>query len=151
VCIKLSDIKFVLERGDGLHLVAFDLHDLPDAGLGGQAFQSGDALSCRLGRAGDPLVFLHALPQVLLASRGLDVLDANVDALLDDAVVHALVHLHADRSLGDVPNEAGFAVVEFVGHAFLDGPVRFDVDIFTELVGREIFAETDRTVLSERL
>ena len=30
---------------------------------------------------------------------------------------HLLVDLHADRALGHVPDDAGAAVVEFVGHA----------------------------------
>ena len=44
-------------------------------------------------------------------------LDAHVHALLDVPVAHLFVEDDADGGLGDVVDDAGLAVVDFVGHA----------------------------------
>ena len=62
-------------------------------------------------------------------------LDADVDALLDVAVAYFLVNYDADGGAGDVVDDAGLAMVDFVGHAFLDGAVCFNVDDITDSVG----------------
>ena len=55
-------------------------------------------------------------------------LDANIDPLLDVPVSNSLVNYDADGGLRHVVDYAGLAVVDFVGHPFLDGAVGFDVD-----------------------
>ena len=60
--------------------------------------------------------------------------DSDIDSLLDVAVPHFLVDDNADGCAGDIVDYAGLAVVDFVRHAFLDGPVGFDVDNVTDSV-----------------
>ena len=76
-------------------------------------------------------------------------LDANMEALGDDAVSNALVADNADGVLVDVEHSAGLAVVELVGHATLDGTVSQDVDVVALFVRDEVLAEGRHAVLSE--
>ena len=73
------------------------------------------ALGLRLSHLGR---ILFDSVQKLLATAGEgDVLDADVDALFDVAVADALVDDDADGGFRDVVDDAGFAMVDFVGHA----------------------------------
>ena len=42
--------------------------------------------------------------------------DANIDALLDVSITDTLVDDDANSGLGDIVDDAGFAVVDFVRH-----------------------------------
>lgn len=55
-------------------------------------------------------------------------LDADIDSFFDVSVADSLVYDDADSGFRDIVNHTGFAMVDFVGHAFLDGSVGFDVD-----------------------
>ena len=55
-------------------------------------------------------------------------LDADIDSLFDVSVTNSFVDYHTDGGFGHVVDDSGFAVVNFVGHAFLDRAVGFDVD-----------------------
>ena len=72
-------------------------------------------------------VRLDAVQEVSAASALVDVLDADVDALLDDTVAHNLVHLHADGALRHVPHHTGLAVVELGRHALVHARVGIDI------------------------
>ena len=55
-------------------------------------------------------------------------LDADIDSLFDISVTDSLVDYDAHGGFGHIVDNTGFAVVDFVGHSFLDGSVGFDVD-----------------------
>ena len=80
------------------------------------------------------LVGGNAGEEINTALGGLDVLDADVHTLLLNAAIDDLVDNDADRRVGDVEHDTGTAVVEFVGHTFLDGRVDFDVDVVSDLM-----------------
>ena len=62
-------------------------------------------------------VFLDAVEELLARAGERDVLDADVDPLFDVAVADSLVDDDADGGFGNVVDNAGFAMVDFVGHA----------------------------------
>ena len=55
-------------------------------------------------------------------------LDADIDSFFDVSIADSLVDDDADGGFRDVVNHTGFAMVDFMGHAFLDGSICFDVD-----------------------
>lgn len=106
---------------------------------------------CLLGDFPQLFVPLHAVEEVLLAARWLNVFDTDMDPLLHNSVSHLLVDFNADRSLGNIPNNPGPALVESVRHALVDGTVDFDVHVVPEFVGCEVFGERGQAMSSEGL
>lgn len=122
--IRLN-VSVVSNRGDGLGGDTLDGVSL--AGLGGLALQvKVDTLL--LGLALLFGVLLDTLDEVLTGAGVLDVLDADVQALLDVAVVDDLVEEDTDGGLGHVVDDTGLTVEDLVGHTLLDGTVDMDVD-----------------------
>ena len=60
-----------------------------------------------------------------------------------------LVDFDADGALGDVPDLAGAAVVELVGHTLVDSAVNPDVDVVADVVSSQVCREMDRPLLAE--
>ena len=60
-----------------------------------------------------------------------------------------LVDFDADGALGDVPDLAGAAVVELVGHTLVDSAVNPDVDVVADVVSSQVCREMDCSLLAE--
>ena len=107
------DVGVVRDGSDGLGGETLDNVGL--TGLSGLALQMQvDALLLGL------LLLLGVLTdtadEILTGAGVLDVLDADVDALLEVAVADDLVQDDADGRLGHVVDDTGLAVVDLVGH-----------------------------------
>ena len=89
-----------------------------------------------------------SLEEVLPAARVLDVLYAHMQPLLDDAVAHSLVDLHADCSRCDVPHETGLTVIELVWHTLLHRSVTSNVHQLADLESLQEGAGADGTALA---
>jgi len=96
-------------------------------------------------------VCLHSVEKVLSASGLLNMLNAHVDSLFDDAIADLLVYFHSNCSRGDIPNDTGSAMIVFVREAFVNGAVAFDVHKITDLVRGQVLGQMDRALSSERL
>lgn len=89
--------------------------------------------------------------EVLPGSGFLHVLDADVNALGDDAVAHLLIDDDSDGAGIDVEDSAGLAVVVLVGHALVDGSIDSDIDDLSSPVGSQGLGDADSAFLSEAL
>lgn len=116
-------MRVVRDGGDGLGHVAVGADQVSLAGHDGLALDlQGGAFLLGLGLLGG--VLLDTLEEVLTGARVLDVLDADVDALLHVAVLDDLVQEDADGGLGDVVDNTGLAVVDLVGHTIFVSSAR---------------------------
>ncbi len=69
------------------------------------------------------LVGLDTVKEILAALAVFDVLDADRDALGEDATLHSLVHDDTDGVLCHVEHTASLSVVGLVWHSLLEGAV----------------------------
>ena len=88
---------------------------------------------------------------LLLALGFAHVLDAHVNALLDDPSVHFLVDAHSDRTLGYVEDDSGATVVRLVRHALVNGGIGENVDVVTDFDVHQVLRQMDGSALAELL
>lgn len=72
-------------------------------------------------------VLLNAIKELLTALGMTNVFDTNVNALLNNSVSYALVHLDTNGALGNVPDTASLSVVVLMGHPLVNGSVGLDI------------------------
>ena len=75
--------------------------------------------------------------------------NSNVNPLWDDSVSNLLIYDDSDCSGVDVENSASSAVVEFIGHTFVDGSIDDDVDDVSDFIGGQSSGDVNSTALSE--
>jgi len=139
-----------LDGGNILSVLAGGGKEVSGTGLLGAALEVDlDSSLCGLGLGS--LVGNLAGKDLLLALGLADVLDADVDALLEDAAIDELVHANTDSGLGNVEDDTGAAVVVLVGHTLVDGGISEDVNVVTDLDGHHVLGEVDGSLLPEFL
>lgn len=122
---------------------------MSSAGKGGCALQASQ-LNARL------LGFLHGhrvgpctLQEIVVALARLDVLNADVDALLDVTVTDLLVDDDTQSTRGNVEDDTSLSVIESVGHTLLASRVGLDIHIVTDLVSLHVGGQGDHTMLAK--
>lgn len=113
---------------DGLGGVAGGGDDVAVTGTNGLALQV-DVDTLLLGLALLDGVLLDAVDELLTGAGVLDVLDADVDALLEVAVVDALVQEDTDGGLGHVVDDTGLTVVDLVRHTNEEKSVSVNIPV----------------------
>lgn len=77
--------------------------------------------------------------------------DPQVHPLGHDIAPDSFIDNYTDSMLSNIEDSTSFAVVNFVGHTFLNGTITFDVDDITSFVDVHVFGKPDGTGLSEGL
>lgn len=111
---------------DGLGGVAGGGDEVAVTGTDGLALQV-DVDTLLLGLALLDGVLLDTVDELLTGAGVLDVLDADVDALLEVAVADALVQEDTDGGLGNVVDNTGLSVVDLVGHTIVENLESIDM------------------------
>jgi len=66
------------------------------------------------------------------------VLDSKIDSLLDVPVLDFLVDDHANRTLGDIIDNASLSMIHLVRHTFLHSTVGLDINNISNLILTQI-------------
>jgi len=146
---KACSIEF--SELNGVHEFNLRLADIDDSGsarLNVLALDIHTGSLC-LGVSLGLIVGANASFEGLAAGGHTGVLDADVDALGEDAATDALVHNDTEGVCRHVEDSARLAVVELVRHASVDGAVRDNIHVVTLPVRNQVLAQGDCAVVSE--
>jgi len=94
-----------------------------------------------LGTTTSSVILNNAIKEVLTALGGLNVLNANVNAFLDDTSADLLINNDTNSAWSHVPDDTSATVIAAVGHTLMDGTIRLDIDEVTNLVSTKIGGE----------
>jgi hypothetical protein len=93
------------------------------------------------------LIVNDTLQNFLLALGLSYVLNADMDALLENSSIDKLVDTDTDSRLGHVEDNSSASMVTLVWHTLVNGRVGKDVDVVTNLHAHEVLREVDRSML----
>merc|ERR1712072_957998 len=105
--------------------------------------------SLGLGLLFDNLVILDAGQELITALGVLDMLNAEVDALLNNTVTNTLVYSDTNGVGSDIVDNTSLAMVELVGHALLYSTVALNIDDVADLVALKIGRKMLGTIVAE--
>jgi len=142
------DRSLVRNWRDGLGSVVFHRNGAGLSGHEGLSLQV-DVGSVGLGLLLEFGVGLDTADELFSRAGKGDVLDSEVDALLDVAVLDFLVDDDTDGRLGDVVDNTGLSVVNLVWHTLLDSTVCLDINDVSNFVLTQVCAQFDHTLLLE--
>ena len=74
-------------------------------------------------------------------------LNADMNALLENSAIDEFVDTDTNGGLGDVEDDTRASVISLVRHSFVNGRVCEDVDIVADLDIHEVLRKVDRTML----
>merc|ERR1719362_968756 len=104
-------------------------------------------LACLLGLDLSLIVGLNSLDESESASGFSHMLNTNVDSLLDESSINALVDNDTDGMGSHVENTTSLTVIEFVWHTLVDRTISEHIDVVTDLVYDEVFREWSSSML----
>ena len=138
---------------EGVHELDGSRLDINGAGLPGLLRKSHgqDLHTLGLGLSLLGVILAHSSLEGLTALTSANMLDSDVNSLGDDSASVLLVDDDSDGVLGHIEHTTGLAVVEFVGHALVDGTVGNDVDEIALSVSLHDLGKVDGAVVSEAL
>jgi len=84
------------------------------------------------------VIELHTLKEVITALGVLDVLNAQVNALGDDAIANTLVNNNTNSMWSHIVDNTSFAMVELVWHALVNGRICRNINNVTNFVNLQI-------------
>ena len=80
-----------------------------------------------------------------------EVLHSDVNSLRNNPISDLFVDNNSNGSGVDIEDGAGSSVIVFVGHAFVDGSINYNVDNVSIFVGGEGLGDVNGSVLFESL
>ena len=92
-------------------------------------------------------VFFHTSQNFGPAFGFAHVLDADVDALFNNAAIDFFVDPHTDGTLGDIENDSSASVVSLVWHTLVNGGIGKDIHVVARLDFHQVLAKVDGAML----
>ena len=114
------------------------------------ALKDGDGLTGDLGGAALNIVITTTSEESVTRGGLLQVLNADVDLLLNNAGVDTLVEQNTDGTGSDVPDNTSLSVVVLVGHTLVNLTGGLHVDDVSYVEGAQIGGQMGGTVLTGR-
>lgn len=149
-CILTFCLEELLEGcgAEGLDVNALDGHSERGTRGSGEALEAGDGLAGGLGLAALGVVLAAASEEVVTRGGLLEMLDADVDLLLNDASVDALVEQNTDGAGSHVPDHSSLSVVVLVGHTLVNLTAGLHIDNISNVEGVQVSGQMSGSVLT---